>query len=404
LSPPRTFAALQHYNYRLWFSGQVVSLMGTWMQNTAQGFLIYELTKSPAYLGYVGFAAGMPAWIFTLYGGVIADRVSRRMMLIATQSSMMLLAFILAGLTFTNLVQPWHVLILAFALGIANAFDAPARQSFVAELVPRDDMTNAIALNSTMFNSASAVGPAIAGLTYALIGPGWCFTLNGISFLAVIAALAAMRLPKPEGGFRRGSTVSDLKEGLQYLFSHSTILLLIGMVGMVGFFGASFTNLFPAWAVQVLKGDAATNGLLRSALGLGSLVGALVIATFSTHKGRGKMLMTGASAYPAMLLVFVMVRGIPMALLILLLVGFFNIMVINLCNALIQTEVSDALRGRVMSVYTMVFFGFMPLGALMMGSLAERTSEPTAGLVGGGAMLLEAVLLWFFAPKLRKLE
>src|SRR5271157_4058592 len=184
----RTFMALKYPNYRLWFRGQMVSLFGTWMQTTAQGFLVYELTHSPRYLGYVGFAAGAPTWLLTLYGGVVADRIPRRMLLIITQSCMMVLAFILAALWFLHVVQPWHIMVLAFLLGVANSFDAPARQAFVSELVPREDLTNAIALNATMFNTATAVGPAVAGATYALFGAGWCFTINGLSFIAVLTA------------------------------------------------------------------------------------------------------------------------------------------------------------------------------------------------------------------------
>jgi MFS family permease len=193
-----TFAALQYPNYRLWFIGQMISLVGTWMQGTAQGYLVYELTRSPAYLGYVGFAAGVPSWLFMLYGGVIADRMSRRTLLVITQTCMMLLAFLLAGLTFTGRVQPWHIIVLAFLLGTANAFDAPARQAFVLEMVDRQHLTNAIALNSTMFNLGTAIGPAMAGITYSLFGPAWCFTINAFSFLAVIAALLLMKLKPVE--------------------------------------------------------------------------------------------------------------------------------------------------------------------------------------------------------------
>ena len=189
----RTFASLGQRNYRLWFMGQSASLVGTWMQVTAQGFLVFQLTHSPAYLGYVGFASGVPIWLFSLFGGVVG-RVSRRNMLLITQTTMMILAFILAALTFLGLVQPWQIVVLAFALGVANAFDAPARQAFVVELVAREDLGNAIALNSTMVNLGTAIGPALAGVTYALFGPGWCFTINGISFLAVIIALLLMRL------------------------------------------------------------------------------------------------------------------------------------------------------------------------------------------------------------------
>src|SRR5262245_21500880 len=191
----RTFAALRHRNYRLWFQGHLVSLVGTWMQVTAQGFLVFQLTHSTAYLGYVGFAAGVPSLLFMLFGGVIADRVARRKLLLITQSTMMLLAFLLAALTFAQLVQPWHIILLALALGTANAFDAPAAQAFVLELVDRQDLTNAIALNSTLFNLATVVGPTVAGLTYAAVGPGWCFTLNGLSFIATIMALSRMQLP-----------------------------------------------------------------------------------------------------------------------------------------------------------------------------------------------------------------
>ncbi|MDP2994787.1 MAG: MFS transporter, partial [Anaerolineales bacterium] len=243
-----TFASLKHYNYRLWFFGQIVSLVGTWMQSTAQGYLIYQLTGSPAYLGLVGFVGGLPAWLFTLYGGVVADRISRRNMMVITQTAMLVLAFILAALTFTNAVQPWHIIVLAFLLGVANAFDAPARVAFVTELVSREDMTNAIALNSTMFNIATVVGPSVAGLTYAAFGPAWCFTLNGISFIAVIVALLFMRIKPIVQPSRRATVLADLKEGLRYVFSHSLILSLIGSVGLVSIFGIGMLTLLPAWA------------------------------------------------------------------------------------------------------------------------------------------------------------
>src|SRR5918997_1692363 len=212
----RTFAALQYPNYRLWFRGQLVSLVGTWMQITAQSFLVFQLTQSTAYLGYVGFADGLPSWLFMLYGGVVADRVAKRNLLRITQSTMMLLALILAGLTFSGIVQAWHVLVLAVALGTANAFDAPAGQAFVFELVEREDVTNAIALNATLFNLATVVGPTVAGLTYAAVGAAWCFGLNGVSFLAVITSLLLMRLPPREPAARAGSAFADLKAGVRY--------------------------------------------------------------------------------------------------------------------------------------------------------------------------------------------
>lgn len=248
----RTFAALRYPNYRLWFSGQMVSLFGTWMQTTAQGFLVYQLTRSPAFLGYVGFAAGIPIWLFTLYGGVVADRMPRRTLMLITQTTMMALAFVLAALTFLHLVAPWQILLLAFGLGAANAFDAPARQAIVTELVGREDLTNAIALNGTMFNAATVVGPAVAGVTYAVFGPAWCFTLNGISFLAVITALWLMDLPRPTGPLRPRSTLADLREGVTYVFSQPVVLTLIGVVAMTSLFGIAFGTLLPAWAVKAL--------------------------------------------------------------------------------------------------------------------------------------------------------
>ena len=234
------------------------------MQSAAQGFLIFELTHSSAQLGYVGFVGGLPSWFFTLYAGVIADRVPRRKLMIITQSCMMLLAFILAALTFTRLVQSWHILILAFLLGIANAFDAPARQSFTLEMVERQDLTNAIALNSTMFTSALVVGPAVGGLAYAGLGPGWCFTLNGVSFIAVIAALILMKLAPLPARTQKTSSWSDLLEGLKYVAGHRAIRMLILNLGMVAMLGLGVVTLFPAWSVNVLGGDATTNGLLIS--------------------------------------------------------------------------------------------------------------------------------------------
>src|ERR687894_416285 len=238
----RTFAALRHPNYRLWFLGQLVSLVGTWMQITAQSFLIFELTRSTAYLGYVGFANGLPAWLFMLYGGVVADRVARRTLLVITQSTMLVLAAILAALTLAQLVQPWHIVLLALALGTANAFDAPAAQAFVFELVDREDVTNAIALNATLFNLATVVGPTVAGLTYAAFGAAWCFGLNGVSFLGVITALLLMRLPARTIAPRTRSALADLKEGLRYTISHPLLRYLIAVPAVTALFGMAYAT------------------------------------------------------------------------------------------------------------------------------------------------------------------
>ncbi|MBC8075085.1 MAG: MFS transporter [Chloroflexales bacterium] len=400
----QTFAALKYRNYRLWFIGQLVSLFGSWMQMTAQGYLVFQLTGSPAYLGYVGFAAGVPVLLFTLYGGVVADRIARRTLLLFTQTAMMLLAFVLAALVFAQVVQPWHIIALAFGLGVANAFDGPARLAFVRELVDREDMTNAIALNATMFNTATATGPAIAGLTYAFIGPAWCFMLNGLSFLAVLAALLLMRIAPHEHAPRRGSAWAEVGVGLRYIAGAPAIYSLLFIVGITSMFGISSATLFPAWAVQILGGDATTNGLLQSARGFGALLGALLLASLGHFPYKGRLLTVGTFAFPTMLLIFTFIRWLPLALLVLVGTGLAVILVMNVANALVQNLVPDALRGRVMSVYSMTFFGSMPLGALWIGAVAERISSPAALMVGAFVSLGCAVLIFVFAPRVRRLQ
>ena len=397
-----TFAALKYYNYRLWFSGQVVSLVGTWMQSTAQGYLIYQITGSPAYLGLVGFAGGVPSILFTLFGGVVADRLPRRTLLIITQVVMMVLAFILAVLTFTNLVKPWHIIVLAFLLGIANAFDAPARTSFVMELVSRVDMTNAIALNSTMFNIATVVGPSVAGLTYAAFGPAWCFTLNGISFIAVIVALVLMRIEPVKQPRRQTTALVELGEGLRYVFANKLILSLIISVGLVSIFGIGMLNLLPAWAKDVLHGDVTTNGWLVSARGFGSLISALMLAYWGSRKMRGKLWTIGAFVMPVALFIFAWIRWLPFALVLLVGVGWGFMLVVNNSQAIVQSLVSDRLRGRVMGVYTLIFFGSMPLGSLLSGTVAERIGEPLTVMLGASALMILAIAAWIFLPAIRQ--
>ena len=399
----RTFAALRHPNYRLWFMGQLVSMVGTWMQITAQSFLIFQLTNSTAYLGFVGFANGLPSWLFMLYGGVVADRVVRRRLLVITQSTMMTLAFVLAGLAWTGIVQPWHVLILAVALGTANAFDAPAAQAFVFELVDREDVTNAIALNATLFNLATVVGPTVAGLTYAAFGAAWCFGINGVSFLGVITALVLMRLPARTIAPRTRSALADLKEGLRYTISHPLLRYLIAVPAVTALFGMAYATLLPAWAVEVLKGDATTNGLLQSARGAGSLLGALMIAALAHHGRRGRWLTVGMAVYPILLLGFAAVRWVPLAMLVLVGVGWGGVVLFNSANTLVQSHVSDELRGRVMAIFSLTFFGGMPLGALWAGPLADYVGAPMTLVVSSGILLAFALLFWLFAPHVRRL-
>jgi MFS family permease len=374
------------------------------MQSTAQGFLVYQLTNSPAYLGYVGLAAGIPTWLFSLYGGVISDRVSRRNMMIVTQAVMMLLAFILAGLTFAGIVQPWEIVVLSFLNGVANAFDAPARQAIVAELVSREDMGNAISLNATMFNLGITIGPTIAGLAYAILGPGWCFAINGISFLAVIAALAMMDIKPLPPRLHQASQSHELREGLNYVIATPTIGLLILIVMVITVFGISFATLLPAWSVVILHGDSATNGFLQSARGLGSLLGALLIASTSRFHFRGKALSVGTLLYPALVLLWAFIGSLPLSLLVLVGTGVSMMLVTNIANILVQSQVPDHLRGRVMSIYSLGFFGMFPLGAILYGAVAEWLGEQPTVIIFASITLVFSILLYFLAPRLRELN
>jgi MFS family permease len=380
----------------------MVSMMGTWMQSTAQGYLIYQLTNSTTYLGLVVFIGGIPTWLFTLFGGVVADRIPRRTLMVITQTSMMILAFILGALVFANAVQPWHILVLAFLLGVANAFDAPARVSFVLELVPREDMTNAIALNSTMFNIATVVGPSVAGLTYAAFGPAWCFTINGLSFIAVIVALLLMHIREDVKVVRNSKAIADIVEGLRYVFASRLILNLIGAVGLMGVFGFGLLNLLPAWATDVLHGNEVTNGLLVSARGFGALVSALMLASLVKVNIRGKFWIIGLFIMPVSLFFFALVRWVPLSLAMMVVVGWSLMMVTNNCNTLIQSDVPDVLRGRVMGVYSLIFNGAIPIGALLAGAVAERIGAPLTAMICAGILLVYALVAWVFLPDIRR--
>jgi MFS family permease len=400
----KTFTALRYPNYRLWFWGQLTSLFGSWMQTTAQGFLIFELTRSPAFLGYVGFAAGIPSWLITLYAGGVADRMARRRLMILTQSAMLLLAFISAGLVFAGLVRPWHVIVLAFAFGSANAFDAPARQALVHDLVEAEDLTNAIALNAAMFNTSAALGPAVGGITYALFGPGWCFVINGLSFIAVIAALAAMRLPPHVRPERQASLLNEIREGLHYTRDHVMIRTLIGTILVVSLFGFAFVTLIPAWAVQILHGGPATNGFLTSVRGAGALISALLIASLGRFKFRGRLLTLGGLAFPILMIVFAFVRSRLLAYAVLFAAGFALTLVFNLANASVQTLTDPRFRGRVMAIYSLSFFGAMPIGAVLIGWLAAHFGAPAAVVATSSVALVYMAAVTIFQPGLRRLH
>lgn len=397
-----TFAALRHYNYRLYFIGMTVSMMGTWMQTTAQGYFIYELTKSTTYLGLVVFMNGVSTWIFTLFGGAVADRISRRTLIVITQTFMMILAFILAALTFTNAVRPWHLLVLAFLLGTANAFDVPARISFVLELVSRDDMTNAIAWNSTVQNIAALAGPAVAGFAYGTFGAAWCFALNGISFIAMIVALLLMRIGHAPQNVDSSKSSAVIVDGLRYIFSSRLILSLTGAVGLVNIFCFGLLNLLPAWVTDVLHGDEVTNGLLFSARGFGALICALILASLVKFRIRGKLWITGFLVTPVALFIFALVRGIPLSLIMMVVIGWSMMMTTNNANAMIQSEIPNALRGRVTSFFVLVFNGAIPIGALLGGIAVEHVGAPLTIMVSALLLLFFALVAWFYFPDIHR--
>jgi MFS family permease len=399
-----TFASLKYPNYRLWFVGQLASLVGTWTQTAAQGYLIYELTKSPAYLGYASFANGVPTWFFTLYAGAIADRMSRRTLMVITQTSMMILAFILAILTFTHTVQWWHILILSFLLGVSNAFDAPARQAFVLEMVDREDLTNAIALNSTMFNLAMVLGPALGGLIYYAVGPGWCFTINGISFIAVIIALLLMKLKPFVPVNRNSSTMSDMKAGLSYVRHHPAVRMMISNLFITTLFGLGIVTLIPAWSVTVLGGDAKTNGFLLAARGIGSLIAALSIAALGRFRSRGKVWTVNSILLPISMIVFALMTWLIPSLIAIAAMGFTFMMIVNLSNAMVQTRITDEMRGRVMGVYTFFFFGAFPIGSLIAGWSADAIGEPLTVMISAVILLVFALWVIWRQPALREME
>ncbi len=374
------------------------------MQTTAQGYLIFQLTNSPTYLGYIAFATGLPSWVFMVYAGVVADRLPRRTIILIMQSVMMILAFALAVLTFSGIVQPWHILGLAFGFGIANAFDAPARQSFTLEMVEREDLTNAIALNGAMFNASMAVGPALGGLIYAWLGPAWCFAINGISYLAVIVALWLMRLKPMAKRAAQTSALSDMLEGIRYVIADPMIRALTGQISALTLFGIQFMTLLPAWAVNVLGGDETTNGLLQSARGIGAVTGALGLAALGRFSYKGRLFTLGSFVFPLALFLFSTTRSVPASFLVLTVVGVGFVLLMNLGNALVQVSVPDHLRGRVMGIYSFLLFGLMPVGGLISGFLAEHIGVPLTIALNAGVCLLVAMLTWFVFPALRRAE
>ena len=393
--------ALRHRNFQLFFAGQLVSLIGTWMQQVAQSWLIYRLTHSALLLGGIGFAGQIPIFLLGPIGGHVADRHNRRTILIATQTASMLLAFVLAFLTLTNRVAEWHLFLLAALLGIVNAFDMPARQAFLVEMVDRQDLMNAIALNSSMFNGARIVGPAVAGLIVAAIGEGWCFFANAVSYIAVIGGLLMMKLQHFAPAPAERSALENIVQGFRFAAHTTPVRALLVLIGVVSFTALPYAVLMPVFADQIFHSGARGLGILMGAAGAGALLGSLMLATRSTVKGLGRWVATACAAFGIALTAFSFSRNFLLSSILLLCAGMAMMIQMASSNTLIQSMVPDELRGRVMALYTMMFMGMGPFGALVAGSIAERVGAPLTVAAGGVLTVLAAIAFASRLPVLR---
>jgi MFS family permease len=388
-----SFRALQHRNYRLYWTGQLVSLVGTWMQSVAQGWLMHRLTSSALMLGFLGFAQFLPVLLLSLWAGVIVDSIDKRKLLLFTQSAFLLQAALLATAVSTGIVKPWMVLALAFVFGTINAVDLPARQSFVVELAGREDMSNAIALNSAAFNTARVVGPAIAGVLLATVGEAGCFWLNALSYIAVIVSIWRMDVrPKPGIRFQAERALEHMKEGVRYARGVRSVRNLLILLGTTAGLGFQYMILLPVYVRDILKADAKVYGLLVSAFGLGSLLSAAWMTRKQDRWALRRNIFIGLLAAAIGMGTFAWSRTLSLSLAMGFLSGFGLILYVATTNTLIQITTEDRYRGRVMSLYTLMFVGTAPIGALVSGSVAQRFGAPVATSVS--ALVLLGGALW----------
>ena len=393
--------ALRHRNFQLFFAGQLISLIGTWMQTVAQSWLVYRITGSTLLLGTVGFASQFPVFLVAPLGGVVADRANRQRVVIGTQVASMVLAFVLAALTLTNRIQVWEIMVLAAGLGIVNAFDIPARQAFLMDMVGREDLMNAIALNSSMFNGARVIGPAIAGVVVAWVGEGWCFFGNAVSYIVVIAGLLMMKITHPVKLAAEGSPLEHILEGFRFAANATPIRAILLLLGLVSLVGMPYSVLMPVFAKEILHGGARELGWLMGATGIGALFGALTLAARAGLKGLGRVIALCAGGFGVSLIAFAASKVFWLSLILLLPVGFTMMVQMASTNTLLQSMVPDRMRGRVVALYTMMFMGVAPFGAFFAGAIAHHLGAPWTVAIGGVACIAGAAAFGMILPTFR---
>ena len=406
MAAPRVsrFGALRHRNFRLYFIGQGTSLVGTWMQSIAQGWLVLLLTNSPFDVGLVSALGSLPILLVSLPAGVFVDRVNKHRLVVLTQTLSLLQALVLAVLLWTHRIALWQVAAIAVFLGTVNAFDTPARQAFVIEMVGREDLGNAIALNSSVFNTARVVGPSIAGLLISAVGLAWCYFLNAVSYVAVIWGLLAMRLPPFRRPEHPGDAWAQFREGARFVRSDRRVLALVTMMAVVSVFGFPFLVLMPVFARDVLRVGASGLGFLSASVGAGAVVAALGLAASGARVGKGRILVWTGPIYGVALIGFGAARAMALALPVLAVAGGAMILNNAVTNTLLQTIVPDALRGRVMGFYAFVFLGMAPFGAFQAGWLAEQIGAPATVAIGGTVCAIVSLVIWRKVPEVPALQ
>ncbi len=394
-------AAFHHRNYRIFFCGQFISLIGTWLQSTAEGWLVYQMSGSSVALGFIRFVNMLPFALMALWGGIVADRRSKRQILMVTQCASMCLAFALAGLVYSGIIRVWHVASIGFLLGVVNAFDVPARQSFVVELVGREDLINGIALNSSMFNLARMLGPAVAGLLIGLVGMAGCFFLNAISYTAVILGYGLLRLPKFVPHQNHPPFFEAIREAFHYIRNEGPLRAIMILVSTFSVFGVSFAVLMPVFAKDILHGNAQAFGILMASNGGGALVGGITLASLGKRFQRRHLIYTGLFGCCGFLILFAISQVFLISCGLIFCAGFFMITFFATANTSVQLRSPDALRGRIMGFYSLCFFGLGSVGSLVAGTLARFLSAPVAVIVGSVICSAVGLMSWRRIPPIQ---